>query len=95
MTGCGALIGDGLPWTTLGWIPFIQPMNMFHQWWWLLLAPLCLGISIIYKAVRMGSLQNFWREVTVLTVQIILAMIGLAVCVTVLVQVVIPWLPAE
>ena len=79
----------------LAWIPFIQPLNIFHQWWYLLLVPLSLGISIIYKGVRMKSLQGFWRETTIMTVQIVLAMVALAVLVTLLVQVIIPWLPAE
>ena len=79
----------------LAWIPFIQPLNIFHQWWYLLLVPLSLGISIIYKGVRMKSLRGFWRETTIMTVQIVLAMVALALMVTLLVQVIIPWLPAE
>ena len=79
----------------LAWIPFIQPLNIFHQWWYLLLVPLSLGISIIYKGVRMKSLHGFWRETLIMTVQIVLAMVALAVLVTLLVQVIIPWLPAE
>ncbi len=79
----------------LAWIPFIEPLNIFHQWWYLLLLPLSLGISVVYKGVRMRDLQGFWREATIMTVQIVLAMIALAIGVTLLVQVIIPWLPAE
>ena len=79
----------------LAWIPFIEPLNLFHEWWYLLLVPLSLGISIVYKGVRMKVLAGFWRETTIMTVQIVLAMVALAVLVTLLVQVIIPWLPAE
>ena len=79
----------------LAWIPFIEPLNIFHQWWYLLLLPLSLGISVVYKGVRMRDLQGFWRETTIMTVQIVLAMVALALMVTLLVQVIIPWLPAE
>ena len=79
----------------LAWIPFIEPLNIFHQWWSLLLLPLSLGMSVVSKGVRMRDLQGFWRETTIMTVQIVLAMIALAIGVTLLVQVIIPWLPAE
>lgn len=79
----------------LAWTPFIHPLNVFHDWWYLLLPPLALGISIIYKGVRMKSLERFWRETLILASQIVLAMIGLAICIMLLVQVAIPWLPAE
>ncbi len=82
-------------WLLLAWTPFIHPLNVFHERWWLLLVPLTFGISVIYKAVRMHSLERFWRESAFLTVQIVLAMFALAIVVIVLVQVVIPWLPAE
>lgn len=79
----------------LAWTPFINPMNIFHRWWYLLLVPLAFGISIIYKAVRMPDLQRFWREAFAMTAQIVLAMIGLAILIMLLVQVAIPWLPVE
>jgi hypothetical protein len=79
----------------LAWIPFIHPMNILHQWWWLLIVPLSFGIAVIYKAVRMNTLQGFWRGTFMLTLQIVLAMIALAIGVMLLVQVVIPWLPVE
>ena len=79
----------------LAWTPFINPMNIFHEWWYLLLMPLAFGISVIYKAVRMPNLQRFWRETLTMTAQIVLAMIGLAIMLMLLVQVAIPMLPAE
>ena len=77
----------------LAYIPFVHPINFFHEWWYVLLAPLAFGISIIYKAVRLPSLEQFWRSVFVMTLQIVLAMIGLGIALVVLVQVIVPLIP--
>lgn len=79
----------------LAYIPFVHPINFFHEWWYLLLLPLSLGISIIYKAVRLPSLDHFWRSVMVMTMQIVLAMISLAIALAILVQVVVPLMRVE
>jgi hypothetical protein len=79
----------------LGYIPFVHPLNFFQEWWYLLLLPLAFGIAVIYKAVRLPTLELFWREVFVMTMQIVLAMIGLAVCLVILVVLLIPRMPAE
>lgn len=81
--------------TLVAYIPFLYPLNVFHELWYLLLLPLAFGISVIYKAVRLHTLERFWREVAVMTLQIVLAMIILAVALVVLVVWVVPWLPAE
>jgi len=77
----------------LAYIPFLDPINFFHDWWYLLLLPLSFGLSVIYKAMRMPKLVRFWREVTVMTVQIVVGMIALAIGVSLFVQVVIPMIP--
>jgi len=79
----------------LGYIPFVQPINLFHAWWYVLLIPLAFGISVIYKALRVYDLNTFWWQVGVMTVQIVLAMIALAICLVLLVQVVVPMLPVR
>ncbi|MHC5023333.1 MAG: hypothetical protein ACYTGG_05410 [Planctomycetota bacterium] len=79
----------------LAYIPFVHPIAAFHDWWYLLLVPLALGISMVYKALRMSSLHGYLRHVLVMTAQIVLAMIALAIVLTILVQWVIPRLPAE
>ena len=78
-----------------GYIPFVDPINTFHDWWYFLLIPLAFGISVIYRALRLRDLSRFRRAVTTMTVQIVLAMVALAIALVVLVQLVIPWLPAE
>jgi uncharacterized membrane protein YwzB len=58
-----------------------------------LLIPLAFGIAVIYKALRMRTLDGFWRHVTVMTTQVVLAMIALAIALTIVVEVVVPLLP--
>ena len=79
----------------LGYVPFVEPISLFQTWWYLLLIPLALGISIIYKAMRVYDLATFWWQVAVMTIQIVLAMIALAVGLVVLVQLIVPMLPVR
>ena len=78
-----------------GYVPFVDPINVFHDWWYLLLIPLSFGISVIYRALKMRDLDRFWRAVAMMTVQIVLVMAALAVALVVLVELAIPLLPAE
>lgn len=77
----------------LAYIPFLTPVAWVHTWWYLLIVPLSFGIAVIYKALRMVDLTHFWRETVVMTVQIVLAMIALAVVLMLLVMEIIPRLP--
>ncbi|MGA0285922.1 MAG: hypothetical protein ACO3P9_08385 [Phycisphaerales bacterium] len=81
--------------TTLAYLPFLEPLPGVERIWMLMLLPLALGISVIYKAMKVADLERYWRSVGVMTVQIVLAMTGLAVLLAILVQVVVPMLPAE
>jgi len=77
----------------MAYIPFLHPIRAPHEWWYLLLIPLAFGISVIYKAMRLPRLDEFWRRVTVMTIQIVLVMVALAVGLAVFIQFVIPLLP--
>jgi len=79
----------------LAYTPFIDPINAFHEWWYLLLVPLCFGISVIYRALKLPSLEHYWRAVLTMTAQIILVMVGLAIGLVVVVTQIIPRLPLE
>ncbi len=61
----------------LAWRPFLDPIDI-HTGWYVLLVPLALFIAIAYKAVRTKNMDRYYREVGVMTVQIIALMIGLA-----------------
>lgn len=77
----------------LAWIPFLDPVWALRDHWWWLLVPLCLGISMIYKAWRMPRLDRYWRQVAIMTAQLVLGMIALGLTLAVLVEVIIPALP--
>ena len=79
----------------VAWIPFVEPMPSPGSWWPLSLIPLSIGISMVYKAVRLQRLDRYPREVAIMTGQIIGAMVVLAVVLGLVVQVLIPILTAD
>jgi hypothetical protein len=74
----------------LAYRPFIDPLNL-HDAWWALLIPLSLGISIAYKAVRVRDMDTYWRQVIIMTIQIVVAMVLLAVASFLFVEVYLGW----
>jgi uncharacterized membrane protein len=80
--------------TTFAWVPFMQPLPGVQANWLWLLPILIFGIAMMYKAVRVVDLANYWREVGTMTMQILLAFLGLATGVFVIVQWIVPLLPA-
>ncbi len=74
----------------LAWIPFVTPIPSIGSWWPLLLLPLALGISMVYKALRLPDLDRYVIGVGVMTVQIILAMVMLGIGLYIVVQFLIP-----
>lgn len=79
----------------LAWIPFLSPMPVPGWWWWLLLVPLVFAIAVIWKAVRLPTLERYWSAVIVMTLQVLFGMAGLAAALLILVRVGIPLLPVE
>lgn len=71
------------------YIPFIDPIDA-HAWWFLLLIPMALGISMVYKAVRLRSLDRYWRKVFAMAAQIVVALIVLGAGFYILIEWVIP-----
>ncbi len=69
--------------------PFLQPMSI-HDEGWFTLIPLALLISIAYKAVRVRTVHGFPRSVLMMTVQIVVAMIALALGQHVFVEWIVP-----
>jgi hypothetical protein len=57
--------------------PFIDPIHI-HGTWWIFLLPMALGIAIVYKAVRLPTLDRYLWHVAVMTAQIVLGMLLLA-----------------
>ena len=80
--------------TMLGWVPFIQPLPGIQSNWLWLLPILIFGIAMMYKAVRVADLATYWREVGIMTLQVLLAFLGLAVGIFILVQWIVPVRPS-
>ena len=77
----------------IAYIPFLDPINAFHEWWFVLLIPLSFGISVIYRALKLQSLEHYWRRVISMTAQIVLFMLGLGIALVIVVMQIIPRLP--
>lgn len=81
--------------SAIAYIPFLDPLNALQDWWYLLIVPLSFGISVVYRALRTPRLTRFWKGVAIMTVQIVAAMVALAIGLVILVELVIPQLPAD
>lgn len=79
----------------LAYTPLLDPINLFHEWWFVLLIPMSLGVSIAYKAVRLPTLYHFWKHVLAMTAQIIVGMILLAVASYIIIEGFIPMIVGE
>ena len=77
----------------------LPPSNsrLSHQHWLWLLIPLIFGIAMMYKAVRVESMEDggYWRQVGLMTLQILGVFIGLGVGFLILVQFLVPMLPSS
>jgi hypothetical protein len=76
----------------LAWTPFVEPMNAMQPIWYLLLLPMVFGISVVYRALREMQYATYWRSVAVMTGQVVIGIVGIAVALGLFVQIVIPLL---
>jgi hypothetical protein len=67
-------------------------MNAVQTWWYLLLIPMAIGISMIYRSLRETSYNDYWRSVFIMTIQIVVGISALSLVIGALVQLVIPLL---
>jgi len=77
----------------VAWIPFVSPMPPPGSMWWLLIVPLVAAVSMIWKAVRLSSLERYWAAVIVMTAQVLVGMAVLGAALLLLVRGIIPLLP--
>ncbi len=85
------LVINSTPDTVHAWRPFLDPITLTGGKWWFLLIPLAFGISMVYKAVRLHKMKRYWREVLMMTIQIIGTMILLAIGIYLFVELFVPW----
>lgn len=79
---------DGPAWL-LAHRPFIDPLDV-HAYWFLLLIPMAVLISMTYKAVRLHSMDRYWREVGTMTAQVVLGLFALGMASFLLIELVVP-----
>ena len=79
----------------LAWTPFLEPLPDAQHWWWVLVLPMALGVALSYKAIRTKDLARYPRDVASMTLQIVAAVVVIAVGLHLLVVVLLPYLPAE
>jgi|GEM_PF-1339169 len=58
--------------------PFRQPLPVWDLWY-LLLIPLCAGVSIVYKAIKCREVRQVPREAAEIFAMILLGMVVAAV----------------
>lgn len=68
---------------------FLEPLPIQDQWW-LTLIPLSVLVSMAYKAVRVQTFRGYWRQVLMMSAQIVVAMIALAVAIYLFVELIVP-----
>jgi hypothetical protein len=56
-----------------GFRPFWQPLPIW-DYWYLLLVPLCLGVSIVYKSIKCHRMRQVPREAGVIFLMILAGM---------------------
>jgi len=63
----------------LAFTPLIDPLTALYpgmsDYWLLLVLPLVIAISVIYKGTRIKHLRQLPREATIMTMQIVLLMV--------------------
>jgi len=72
----------------LAYTVILDPMPLRGGTWWLTLLPLALGIAVVYKAIKLDDLRRYPKQVAMMTTQIVVVMIALAVGF----QVVVGWI---
>lgn len=62
----------------LAWTPFIDPIA-FDRFWYLLIIPMSFFIAVGYKAVRTVDMRQFWKQVLMFTLQLVVAITAIGV----------------
>ena len=71
----------------LGFKPFFQPLPI-DAYWMLLLLPMVIVISVVYKTIKTDDLRKIPREASVLAAQIVAFMVMAAAALWMLTEIV-------
>lgn len=77
------------------WIPFLGPAPGVATWWWLLVFPLAVFVSMAWKSVRQEGLAGYWPAVAKMSAQVVLGMVAMFAVLAFVVRVIVPLIPAE
>jgi hypothetical protein len=70
------------------YVPFYGPLPLWSKWGWpWLLLPLVIGVSVVYKALRVPTMRDLPRAAAGITAWIILGMIAAAAALVLIVKV--------
>jgi hypothetical protein len=72
--------------TSTTYRPFITPLPLW-DYWILLLIPLCLGVSIVYKAIRVQTINQVPKQALIITAVILGGMAAAAAVLAVIIRV--------
>jgi hypothetical protein len=64
---------------------FLEPLKLWDHWVWLLV-PLCIGVALVYKSMRIESMRRVPLEAFKFTVWVLLGMSAAAVGLALLVR---------
>lgn len=62
-----------------GWVPFVTPPPGLWDYWPVLLLPLVVAVSIVYKSIRCESMSQVPREATIISLWILGGLLASAV----------------
>jgi hypothetical protein len=70
------------------YVPFYGPIPLWSNWGWpWLLLPLVIGVSVVYKAIRVNNMRDLPRAAVGITIAIVLGMIAAAAALAVTVKI--------
>lgn len=78
----------------LAYRPFIDAIDI-DRYWYFTLIPLALGVSLIFKAIRVQTFDAFPRQVLTMAALIILGVMGLGLLTMLVVTVGMPMVAAK
>ncbi len=61
------------------WALFVNPVQVGSAWALWMVLPLCLGVAIAYKAIRVPDLRKLWLEVLKLMAYMVVGLAALGV----------------
>ncbi len=60
------------------WAPLLEPMQL-DDYWLILLVPLVIAISLVYKTIRMNDLTKLYRQAAYMAAQIFVFLVTAAI----------------